>query len=100
MATTFIGFFLFPGRVHFVSNTVWMTFRFLATHYGHSGYDFPIHIFGFSWIKQNGATFHNYHHAKNNGNYGGAFQFWDDFFKTSLSYEREVLNVGGGKKDN
>lgn len=83
---SYVGFFMFPGQVHFVSNTVWIALRFLGTHIGHSGYSFPIGIMGITDFFGY-DSFHNYHHVKNIGNYGGSFILWDKIFRTCVPFE-------------
>ena len=35
---------------------------------------------------QSEAEFHDYHHSKNDGNYGTFFPFWDTIFGTNKNY--------------
>lgn len=81
---------MFPNHVHFINNTLWVSMRFLDCHMNHAGYDFPFNFFGLSYIKKLETTNHNYHHFRNIGNYGSMFAFWDDYFGTSKTYNKEI----------
>ena len=57
---------------HVVTLYVWIVFREWEAAEGHAGYDFPwspTHLIPFS----DGATHHDFHHAKVKGNYAGFF---------------------------
>lgn len=41
---------MFPNQTHFITNTIWILIRFIKTHIGHGGYDFPINFVGFNYI--------------------------------------------------
>ena len=83
---SYVGYLMFYDRVHFVSQSVWLITRFVYTHIGHGGYDFPFTITGFNYINKVEAGFHNFHHSKNSGNYGSVFSLWDNIFGTSKPY--------------
>lgn len=61
----------------------------MATHIGHSGFDFPIGILGPTEMISY-RSYHNYHHVKNIGNYGSLLKIWDRIFGTCVPYEREL----------
>lgn len=59
--------------------------RVFWTHVCHGGYDFPIDVFDFNFLKVP-ASYHNYHHFKNTGNFASTFWIWDSFFGTNIPY--------------
>lgn len=66
---------------HVVTLYLWIVIRQWEAAEGHAGYDFPwspTHLMPFS----DGATHHDYHHAKVKGNYAGFFPWWDAAFGT------------------
>jgi len=75
-------------RLHVTTLTTFILVRVISTYAGHSGFDFP-------WmptfdIFAGGASFHNYHHLKNMGNYGSHSWVWDYLFKTNVGYYKEA----------
>ena len=75
--------------MHYFTYWVWGTFRIANTVQAHSGYDFP-------WfpndlcIFYSNATYHDYHHSHNVGNFGGTFHIWDTLFGTNNAYYRHI----------
>jgi sterol desaturase/sphingolipid hydroxylase (fatty acid hydroxylase superfamily) len=66
---------------HVVTLYLWVVIRQWEAAEGHAGYDFPwspMHLFPFS----DGATHHDFHHAKVKGNYAGFFPWTDRAFGT------------------
>lgn len=71
--------------VHYVTIMAWMFFRLMETCDGHSGYDWSWGQMSFNPWKL-GADYHNFHHAKNVGNFGSMFGFWDNLMQTNQAY--------------
>ena len=66
---------------HVVTLYIWIVMRQWEAAEGHAGYDFPwspSHLIPFS----DGATHHDFHHAKVKGNYAGYFPWTDAAFGT------------------
>lgn len=66
---------------HVVTLYLWIVIRQWEAAEGHAGYDFPwspSHLMPFS----DGATHHDFHHAKVKGNYAGFFPWTDAAFGT------------------
>ena len=66
---------------HVVTLYIWIVLREWEAAEGHAGYDFPwspTHLMPFS----DGATHHDFHHAKVKGNYAGFFPWTDAAFGT------------------
>jgi len=66
---------------HVVTLYIWIVVRQWEAAEGHSGYDFPwspTRLIPFS----DGATHHDFHHAKVIGNYAGFFPWWDSALGT------------------
>ena len=78
---------------------VWVVYRIAESIDAHSGYEFPWSPFrlvpfsGIILLNLVPASFHNYHHTHNVGNYATFFCFWDYIFGTSPRYyaHREKL---------
>ena len=71
--------------VHFGFSALWFWYRLMQSYIGHCGYDFdfdPINLFPFAL----GSAHHDFHHAKNCGNYGSLLMIWDAFWGTQSSY--------------
>lgn len=63
----------------------------------HSGYVFP-----FPWslfdVMENGR--HEFHHSRNDGNFGGIFGFWDQLMGTDAAFERfRALRAKNGAEE-
>ena len=75
---------------HVVTLYLWIILRQWEAAEGHAGYDFPrspTHLIPFS----DGATHHDYHHAKVKGNYAGFFPWCDRAFGTMCDGYAEHL---------
>ena len=72
-------------KVHLVVWVCWVFFRTVNTAEGHSGLDVP-----WSFVKPIPLTtsneYHDFHHSKNQGNYGSFFMIWDTLFGTNGKY--------------
>eukprot|EP01094_Clydonella_sp_ATCC50884_P003996 TRINITY_DN13086_c0_g1_i1.p1 TRINITY_DN13086_c0_g1~~TRINITY_DN13086_c0_g1_i1.p1 ORF type:complete len:302 (-),score=76.77 TRINITY_DN13086_c0_g1_i1:167-1072(-) len=75
-----------PGlllRTHLLLLWAWLAYRIFEAVEGHSGYDMPsIH----SWIHPHAVDFHDWHHSKNSGNYGGMLP-WDSWMGTDVAWK-------------
>ena len=72
---------------------VWIIYRIFESADAHSGYEFPwspYRLVPFSGIflvlNLAPASYHNYHHTHNKGNYATFFSLWDTVFGTNKSY--------------
>ena len=75
---------------HVVTLYIWIVWRQWEAAEGHAGYDFPIsptRLIPFS----DGATHHDFHHAKIKGNYAGFFPWADRAFGTFCEGYEEHL---------
>lgn len=80
-----VGYKILGAKIHFVTIVMWVIFRVAEAVDGHCGYEFsfsPFRVLPMS----GSATFHNYHHTRNVGNYGSMFIVWDTLMKTNASY--------------
>lgn len=82
---TVAGYKLLANKVHLVTVTMWVAMRVTETIDGHSGFEFswsPYRLLPFS----GSASYHNYHHTHNVGNYSSFFTMWDTLCGTSNNY--------------
>jgi len=73
---TSLGSMILGSRMHAFTQAFWIFDKILRTTEAHSGYQFawsPTTLLPF----KNSAEFHNLHHLKFRGNYGGFCNFWD-----------------------
>lgn len=69
------------SKVHLITWFTWVFYRTMNTGEGHSGYNIPwtpFRIIPFSST----STFHDFHHLKNQGNFGSFFVIWDTLLGT------------------
>ena len=89
MFVNFIPFLTAPlylgKNMHIYTLLHWGMFIVLDIHDGHSGYEFPWSLGG-NLPFACAATYHDYHHSDNIGNYGGYFTFWDSVFDDNKAY--------------
>ena len=83
--STLLGGFILGSRMHGASLMVWITVRQLETHDAHSGYEFPWSPFRLLPFSAD-ATYHDYHHSRNVGNYSSTMTIWDTIFNTNQDY--------------
>lgn len=79
---------ILKSNMHAVTESTWLMLRLFYTHDVHSGYDFPFSLFR-AFPFHTTSVYHNYHHLKNNGNYGSLTRTWDAIFGTNLPYLEE-----------
>jgi sterol desaturase/sphingolipid hydroxylase (fatty acid hydroxylase superfamily) len=78
---------LLGKNMHFFTFIIWSMYRLAETTDGHSGYEFswsPYRLIPFSAS----ATYHEFHHSYNMGNYSSFFVTWDTFFGTNKMFYR------------
>ena len=81
----------------------WIAIRLQQTYEVHSGYCFRGSLlYKIGLTNSDGAAYHDFHHTKNSGNFGGGM-YLDYFFGTMDSYVKigmaEGLTSGVGRKD-
>jgi sterol desaturase/sphingolipid hydroxylase (fatty acid hydroxylase superfamily) len=86
------------SNMHVITLVCWLCLRVFYTHDGHSGYDFPFSPFK-AFSLNTSSVYHNYHHLKNNGNYGSITRIWDHIFGTNIVYLDEQKERFGQKKN-
>jgi sterol desaturase/sphingolipid hydroxylase (fatty acid hydroxylase superfamily) len=74
-----LGLRILSRRVHFITYACWIIIRLAETADGHSGYEFPWSPFRILPMTTS-ATYHDFHHLKNIGNYSSVFRTWDTIF--------------------
>ena len=94
-----IGSKILGAKVHLVTYVLWLIIRVFETLDGHSGYEFswsPFRLLPLS----GSASYHNYHHTNNDGNYGSFFMVWDTVMGSNKNYFNylEKENEGELKK--
>lgn len=87
-----LGSNLLGYRMHYYSHMVWMLIRVNETADGHSGYDFPWSPYRIMPLGTS-ATYHDYHHLHNVGNYSSVFRTWDTFFGTNKTFYKHVDSI-------
>lgn len=86
---TTLGIAILGTRVHLFTHLCWLIVRMAETADGHSGYDFPWSPF--RWVPlSTSATYHDYHHLQNVGNYSSVFRTWDTLFGQNKSYYKFI----------
>ena len=81
--------------MHIITSYMLSVIRILETTDGHGGYEIPWSPFRLLPLSGS-ATFHDYHHSHNLGNYGGLFSFWDTVCGTNKKYLEYIIK--GNKK--
>ena len=78
----FIGPAFLQHRIHHYTMILWYCYRGAESVEGHCGYEFSWSMFrALPWSA--GASYHNFHHLENVGNYSSFFTFWDTMFDTN-----------------
>jgi len=81
----FFGMLLLGNRMHVFTTMIWAILRVLEIHDGHSGYEFPWSIFRLIPFGTD-ATYHDFHHTRNVGNYSSFMTIWDSVFNTNIDF--------------
>jgi len=76
MAPTVIPFTILGPNLHFFTGIMHISQKLLNSIIQHSGYEFPWNPIGIIPF-QAYASYHDYHHSANIGNYSGSFIIWD-----------------------
>ena len=85
---------LLGPRLHMFTFIIWGVHRLLNTVYTHSGYEFP-------WFPTNlclfwvNASYHDYHHSHNVGNFGSMFTLWDSLLGANKVYFKHINDYRG-----
>lgn len=80
-----LGFLLLGSKMHFWTILIWGGLKHCETHDGHSGYEFPWSIFRLIPFGSD-ATYHNFHHTKNVGNYSSFMTIWDTLLNSNSDF--------------
>ena len=83
--TSMLGMYLLGRQCHMWTVIIWGLVRVLETHDGHSGYEFPWSIFRLLPFGAD-ATYHNFHHTKNVGNYSSLMTVWDTLLDSNKEF--------------
>lgn len=88
----FMPIIILGTRIHFFTFIVWIIYKFGEALDGHTGYDFswsPYRLIPFSAS----ASYHDYHHSHNVGNYSSMLTIWDSIFGTNKAYHEFYIQV-------
>ena len=78
------------GEVHCFILFFWICWNMITSTESHCGYEFPFSPFRVMPLIS-GASFHDFHHSKNVGNFASNCYFWDLLMGTSSEYFNEFL---------
>ena len=79
---SFSGLIILSSDMHLFTVMVWGFIRLIEAVDGHSGYEFPWMMFRLMPFGCD-ATYHNFHHTKNIGNYSSFMTIWDTIFDSN-----------------
>jgi sterol desaturase/sphingolipid hydroxylase (fatty acid hydroxylase superfamily) len=82
---TTLGCAILGQKMHMFTVVCWLIVRLGETLDGHCGYEFswsPYRLIPFS----TSASYHDFHHSHNVGNYSSFFSIWDTVFGTNKIY--------------
>jgi sterol desaturase/sphingolipid hydroxylase (fatty acid hydroxylase superfamily) len=85
MLPSVIGPKLLGHRIHLFTVMIWTAFRTTETIEDHSGYEFSFSPYRFIPFCGS-ASYHDFHHTHNIGNYSSFFHIWDSVFGTNVAY--------------
>jgi len=93
-----LGSAILGKRMHVFTYIIWNIFRNAESSDGHSGYEFswsPFRLLPFA----TSATYHDFHHLYNIGNFSSFFSLWDTISGTNVKFYElhEKLNREGKK---
>ena len=83
--TFMIPAFALGKKLHIVTYLCFFFYKVVNAHFAHSGFVLPINMGGY-YPFQAGPDYHDFHHLKNQGNYGGRIKLWDSIFGTNRYY--------------
>lgn len=84
-----VGAMILGKNMHFCTMLLWTIMRIFESMDGHCGYEFswsPYRLIPFS----SSATYHDFHHSHNLGNYSSFFSFWDTIFDSNSAYYKHL----------
>ena len=94
-----LGGYVMGNSMHMSSLMIWGLVRTLESHDGHSGYDFPWSPFRLVPFGTD-ATYHDYHHSKNVGNFSSTMTIWDTVFNTNQDFYIEQTKKKCNEENN
>lgn len=80
-----LGPTLLGSRMHFGTYLAWIVVRAGEGVDGHCGYEFPWSPFRLMPFSAS-ASYHDFHHSHNVGNYSSLFTIWDSVFGANAAY--------------
>ncbi|CDW73081.1 sterol desaturase family protein [Stylonychia lemnae] len=92
-----VGAMILGDNMHFTTYLVWVMVRLGESLDGHSGYEFswsPYRLIPFS----TSASYHNFHHSHNIGNYSSFFSLWDTIFGQNKVFYQFMEKVKEAKE--
>ena len=89
---TMIGTILLGPKLHMTTIMLWSFIRSYQTFEAHHGYEFPWSMLRLIPFVAD-ATYHDYHHSTNVGNFSSFMTVWDTLLNTNLVYFRNVLGL-------
>ena len=78
--------------MHFSTAMIWTFARTWDAVDGHCGYEFPWSPFRLLTFSAS-ATYHDFHHSHNVGNYSSTLTFWDTVFGYNFDYYSYWYNL-------
>ena len=81
----FSGVMLIGSKCHSVTLVTYHIYRILDGFEIHSGYEFPWSIFNLIPFGTD-ASYHDYHHSHNVGNFASSLTIWDTVFNSNKAY--------------
>ena len=81
----FSGIVLLGSRLHALTLILYHAWRVFEGHEVHCGYDFPWSVFRVIPL-QSDATYHDFHHSRNVGNFASSLTIWDTICGTNTVY--------------
>jgi sterol desaturase/sphingolipid hydroxylase (fatty acid hydroxylase superfamily) len=76
---------LLGSHLHIATDMIWIAFRTGEGVDGHSGYEFPWSMYRLIPFSAS-ASYHDFHHSHNVGNYSSFLTIWDSIFGTNAAY--------------
>jgi len=90
------GPILLGSRIHFTTFMLWTGFKLFGLKLGHSGFEIPWNpITVIPWSIS--ASYHEFHHSHNVGNYAFMSNFWDTVFGTNADYMKYLEEENNSK---
>lgn len=82
-----LGPLLLGTHLHITTYLIWIVLRTMESVDAHSGFEFPWTPFRIIPFAAS-ATYHDYHHSHNKGNYSSFFTLWDSIMGQNTEYYR------------